>query len=111
MSTSIGSGSFRSAWVKRRNASPLRARLPFPEPILLPAVPGVVERVTVELDREPVLGPTAVDALGAGGAVGDGAGQPGLLEPLEEPLLEAAEGDGRVAVHHCAKLRGAGLSA
>src|SRR3954447_2673315 len=95
------------------------ARLPFPQPILLPAVAGVVEGVAVELDREPVLGPAAVDALGAGGAVGGGGGQPSFCEPLEESLLEAAEGDGSVAVedaseprrarrldtHHCLDLR------
>lgn len=87
------------------------ARLPFPQPILLPAVAGVVEGLAVELDREPVLGPAAVDALGAGGPVGDGAGQAGFLKPLQEPLLEAAEGDGSVAVHDRTELRGAGLPA
>src|SRR5215213_7810751 len=80
----------------QESVAPL-ARLPFPQPILLPAVAGVVEGVAVELDREPVLGPAAVDAPGAGGAVGDRLRQPRFFERSQEPLLEAAEGDGVVA--------------
>lgn len=40
-----------------------------------------------------------------------GRGQPSVFEPLEESLLEAAEGDGSVAVHDRTELRGAGLPA
>ena len=38
--------------------------------VLLPGVAGVVVAIAVELDRQPLLGPAAVDAPSAGGAVG-----------------------------------------
>ena len=40
--------------------------------VLFPGVAGAVVAVAVELDGEPVVGPAAVDAVAAGGAVGLG---------------------------------------
>jgi hypothetical protein len=83
------------------------ARLAFPFAVLLPRVPRVVEAVAVDLDGRAVLGPAAVDALGAGGAVGDGEREAGLLEPAEEALPELGEGDGDVAVQDGGEVCGA----
>src|SRR3954470_9172796 len=43
--------------------------------VLLPGMAGVVEAVAVELDREVVLGPAAVDAAAGGDLVGLRAGE------------------------------------
>ena len=63
--------------------------------------------VAVQLDGEAVLGPAAVDAFGAGGAVGDGEGEVVFFEEREEALLELAEGDGDVAAQDGAQVLGA----
>src|SRR5438105_3083003 len=61
-----------------------------PAAVLFPRVAGVVELVAVELDGEVVLGPAAVDALAAGGAVGLGERESGLAQEREKALLELA---------------------
>jgi hypothetical protein len=74
-------------------------------------VAGIVEAVAVDLHRQPMLGPAAVHPLGAGGAVGDRERKLGLLEPLEERLLELGERDVDVAVEDCSEVGGAGMLA
>ena len=52
-----------------------RPSLPLAMTVLLPRVARVVEPVAVELDRQSVLGPAAVDSVAPGRAVGDGEGE------------------------------------
>jgi hypothetical protein len=47
-----------------------------------------VEAVAVELDREPVVGPAAVDPAAAGGLVGDRQGETVRAQMLKELGLE-----------------------
>jgi hypothetical protein len=70
----------------------------------------VVEAIAVELDGEPPLGPSAVDAASARRAVRARQRKSLLAQPLEEPPLEDAERDERVAVHDLPQLRRAGGS-
>src|SRR4051812_17979075 len=73
-------------------------RLTLPTAVLLPGVARVVVAVAVELDREAVGGPAAVDALGARGLVRDRSRQAGFAQERQEAVLQFTEGDGDVAV-------------
>jgi len=77
--------------------------------ILLPGVARVVEAVGVELDREAMSGPAAIDVEGAGGAVGLGwERQACFAQALQEVGLQAREGDWDAAVQDEAERRCAG---
>src|SRR4051812_1376669 len=86
------------------------ARVALAPAILLPRVTRVVEAVAVELHREPPLGPPAVDVVRTRGAVRLREGQRVLPQQGQEPPLERAERDARVAADHEAELRHAGCS-
>ena len=86
-----------------------RAGEPLTTPILLPGVAGAVVAVAVELDRQPVLGPAAVDPLPAGRAVGHRKRQSGAPEAFEEARLEPAERHVDVAVMTPATRRSVGV--
>ena len=71
---------------------PTRAGLALAAPILLPGVARVVEAVAVELDREPLLGPAAVDSAATRRAVGDRKPEAVHVKVLKEPALQGTEG-------------------
>ena len=75
------------------------SRLSLPLAVPLPRVARVVEAVGVELDREHLLRPAAVDVVGAGRPVGLRQREACLAQQLEEAGLELRERDRLVAGH------------
>src|SRR6266511_533577 len=80
------------------------ARLALTAAVLLPGVARVVVAVAVQLDRQPPLGPAAVHPPPTGGAVGLRKCEAGLPHQLQEPLLELAQDDARLAAQDPAQL-------
>jgi len=77
--------------------------------VLLPGVAGVVVSVAVELDRQSVRRPAAVDAPPTGGAVRFREGKARGTEAGEEAGLEPAEDDVDVAPQDFANIAAPGL--
>ena len=80
---------------------------PFSQPILFPGMTRVVIPVAVELDRELVIRPAAVDAALPGHPVRYRKEQSGFLETTYESRLEPAECDSHFTVKHSPKLASA----
>jgi hypothetical protein len=85
-----------------------RAGLALAAAVLLPGVARLVVAVAVELDRQALLRPAAVDPPPTGQAVGLWQHEPGVAQPLEKARFERTEGHADVAVQDPPQLRGAG---
>ncbi|HEY6771638.1 MAG TPA: hypothetical protein VI035_04200 [Solirubrobacterales bacterium] len=83
-------------------------RLPLSLAILLPDMPGAVVAVAVELDRQPMLRPAAVNAPSIDASVRLGLGKRCRSEPLKESALESAESNWSFSPHHPPELARAG---
>jgi len=76
-------------------------------PVQLPSVASVVVAVAVQLNRQPVLGPAAIDVVAAGLLVRFREREPSLFELGKESALEVAQGDLRIASEDRPQLCGA----